>query len=447
MLGVGTTGPLADAAVTAEVPAWPAPPVPAAPVAPAMPAATSIVTPAEREAWAVLAAIDGLGPVGFAALLAGYGSAREILAEAARPGAADRLAGTEGVEQDDRRWIRFPIDPKLATAIVEGVQRGPVVLRRLRETGVTAVTLEEPTFPPCLAHIRFPPHVLFVTGSVEALSRPRAVAVVGTRRATLSGRTTAARIARALVTADATVISGLAYGIDGAAHEATVRAGGHTVAVIGGGHAWLGPRPHTRLAAAILNAGGAVVSEYAPDVRPTQGTFPRRNRIISGLSAATVIVEAPARSGALITASWAMEQGRGCFVVPGAMDEPGSQGGLALLREFPDVVRVVAGIPQLIADLGFVASPVPVPPGVRAPSHAVARAALDDLGVTERAVATQLLAGHRTVDEVVAATDHTVATVLATLAMLERRGLVAGRHGRYRPDGDLLGAIPVPKAR
>ena len=441
MLGVGASGPLADGAVGSAM----GPPA-SIPFATASRAA-SVVTTAERDAWVVLAAIDGLGPVGFAALLARYGSARKILAEAARPGAADRLTGTEGVEQDDRRWVRFPIDPKLAVAIVEGVQRGPGVLGRLRETGVTAVTLEEPTFPACLAHIRFPPHVLFVTGSVEALSRPRAVAVVGTRRATMSGRTTAARIARALVTADATVVSGLAYGIDGAAHEATVRAGGHTVAVIGGGHAWLGPRPHTRLADAILAAGGAVVSEYAPDVQPTQGTFPRRNRIISGLSAATVIVEAPARSGALITASWAMEQGRGCFVVPGAMDAPGSQGGLALLREFPDVVRVVAGVPQLIADLGFVASPTPAAAGAVAPSDAVARAALDDVGVTERTVATQLLAGYRTVDEVVAATDLTVATVLATLALLERRGLVAGRHGRYRPDGDLLGAIPVSKAR
>lgn len=438
MLGVGTTGPLADGIVRVATPAagrLPAPPV------------AGIVTTVERDAWAVLAAIDGLGPVGFAALLARYGSALTILVEAARPGAADRLAGTEGVERDDRRSVRFPIDPKLALAIVDGVQRGPVVLGRLRETGVAVVTLEEPTFPACLANIPFPPHALFLTGSVDALSRPRAVAVVGTRRATMSGRTTAARIARALVTAEATVISGLAYGIDGAAHEATVRAGGHTVAVIGGGHAWLGPRPHTRLADAILAAGGAVVSEYAPDVQPTQGTFPRRNRIISGLSSATVIVEAPARSGALITASWALEQGRGCFVVPGPMDAPESQGGLALLREFPDVVRVVAGIPQLIADLGFVGSAAPLALGARAPSEVVARAALDDLGATERSVATQLLAGHRTVDEVVATTDLTVATVLATLALLERRGLAAGRHGRYRPDGDLLGAVSVPKPR
>lgn len=443
MLGVGAGGPLADGTLGLAPPTR----VPPARVTPVVAPDGGIVTPAERDAWAVLAAIDGLGPVGFAALLARYGSALKILAEASRPGAADRLAGTEGIDREDRRSVRFPIDPKLAVAIVEGVQHGPLVLRRLRETGVAVVTLEEPAYPACLAQTSFPPHVLFLTGAVEALSRPRAVAVVGTRRATMDGRTIAARIARALVAADATVVSGLAYGIDGAAHEATLRAGGRTVAVIGGGHAWLGPRPHTRLADAILAAGGAVVSEYAPDVQPTQGTFPRRNRIISGLSAATVIVEAPARSGALITASWALEHGRGCFVVPGPMDAPGSQGGLALLREIPDEVRVVAGIPQLIADLGYVEAPAPVAPRAAAPSQDVARAVLDHLGVTERAVAAQLLAGRRTVDEVVASTDLTVATVLATLALLERRGLVAGRHGRYRPDGELLGAVKVPKAR
>lgn len=437
MLGVGAAGPLVEPGGVVPI---------ALAAAGASPTGAAVVSAPERDAWAVLAAIDGLGPVGFAALLARYGTARAILTEAARPDAPARLSSTEGIERDDRRVVRFPIDPKLAVAIVDGVQRGPAVLDRLRETGVAVVTLEDPAYPGCLAEIPFPPHVLFLTGDVKALSRPRAVAVVGTRRATMSGRTTAARIARALVTAGAAVISGLAYGIDGAAHEAAVRAGGITVAVIGGGHARLGPRAHARLADAILAAGGSVVSEYAPDVLPTKGTFPRRNRIISGLSSASVIVEAPARSGALITASWALEQGRGCFVVPGPLDAPGSEGGLALLREFPSVVRVVAGIPQLIADLGY-AGPQAPDPTRPAGGEAVVRAAVDGLGITERAVARELVAGRRTVDEIVAVTDLTVATVLATLALLERRGLVAGRHGRFRPDGPLLGATVIPTPR
>jgi DNA processing protein len=219
------------------------------------------------------------------------------------------------------------------------------------------------------------------------------------------------------------------------------------VAIIGGGHTYAGPPAHRRLAEAIVERGGAVASEHAPDVKPSQGTFPRRNRIISGLSAATIVVEAPARSGALITASWAMEQGRPCFVVPGSIDAPASAGCLALLREYSDLVRVVAGIPQCIADLGFAGGVAPARPGRAATSGAVASAARETLGRTEQAVVDALLAGQRTVDEIVATLDLPVATVLATLALLERRGLVAGRHGRYRVDGALLGTITLPAAR
>jgi DNA processing protein len=258
------------------------------------------------------------------------------------------------------------------------------------------------------------------------------VAVVGTRRATSGGRATAARIATALVAADASVVSGLAHGIDGAAHEATLRAGGITVAVIGGGHATLGPPSHRRLGEAIIAGGGAVVSEHGPDVIPTQGTFPRRNRIISGLTDATVVVEAPASSGALITASWALEQGRGCYLVPGPIDSRASAGALAFLREFAEVTSIVAGVPQLIADLGFADPP-------DAGADRLSAAAQQELGRTEAVVARGLLAGHATVDELVATTDLPVATVLAALTLLQRRGLTTGAHGRYRPAGTLVG--------
>ena len=123
------------------------------------------------------------------------------------------------------------------------------------------VTLDDPAYPTRLAAVDLPPHVLFVHGTVNAMHAAHAVAVVGTRRATTGGRVLATRIARALVASCATVVSGLAVGIDGAAHAATLEAGGTTVAVIGGGHARLFPRAHTRLAAAIVDRGGAVVSE------------------------------------------------------------------------------------------------------------------------------------------------------------------------------------------
>lgn len=438
MLGVGAAGPLSGPRV--------------APMAGPPAAATSwsgpagSVSAAERDAWAVLASVDGLGPVGLAALAAHLGGPQEVLSEAARPGAVDRLVATPPQEREAGRAGRRPIDENVAAAIVNVVQNRDAILEGLRRLGIDVVTLEESTYPPRLAAVALPPHVLFLTGSVAALSRSRAVAVVGTRRATTIGRATAARIARALVFADATVVSGLAYGIDGAAHEATLRAGGVTVAVIGGGHSWIGPRGHLRMADSIVAAGGAVISEYAPDVQPTQGTFPRRNRIISGLTSATVVVEAPASSGALITASWAMEQGRECFVVPGSIDAQASAGCLALLRESAGPARIVAGIPQLIADLGFAGRAEDDRDGA-ARSRQVAAAAIQGLGVAEQAVARELIAGRLTVDEVVATTGFAVATVLATLALLERRGLVTGRYGRYRPDGALLGVAAMPRPR
>jgi DNA processing protein len=383
----------------------------------------------ERDAWTVLASVDGLGPIGFAALLATHGSAQDVLAVAARPGGTEELAGTPNTDLGRRAR---PIHDEVAAAIADATQRASTILTRLRALDVRVVTVEEPSYPSRLAGIAMPPHVLYLRGPLATLSHGRAVAVVGTRRATASGRAVAARIATELAVNDATVVSGLAFGIDGAAHEATLRAGGVTVAVIGGGHATLGPVAHARLADAILATGGSIVSELAPDVEPSKGTFPRRNRIISGLTDATVVVEAPARSGALITASWALEQGRGCFIVPGPLDSRASAGCLAFLREFADAAHIVAGLPQLMADLGFGAA-------IEDSPDALAGAAQDALGRTEARVARGLMDGHATVDELVAVLDLPVATVLAALTLLERRGLANGVFGRYRPAGPLLG--------
>ena len=248
----------------------------------------------ERDAWAVLASVHGLGPIGFSALLTTYGTALDVLANAAGPGAVERLAATPASEIGIRER---PISERVAIAIADASQAAGRITARIRALDVRILTVEEPNYPMRLAAIAMPPHVLYLRGPHGALAGDRAVAVVGTRRATAAGRATAARIATALVAADAAVVSGLAFGIDGAAHEATLRAGGTTVAVIGGGHATLGPPAHRRLGEAIIEGGGAVVSELAPDVAASRGTFPRRNRIISGLTDATVVVEAPASSG------------------------------------------------------------------------------------------------------------------------------------------------------
>ena len=429
MLGVSAAGPVGggDATSRAGDPAG---------RSEARAAARSVAT-VERDSWAVLASVDRLGPVGFSAVLARYGSGLAVLREAASPGGADRLAetalgtGTGDSARDVRR-----LGPSVATAIAEAAASGDAKLARIRSLGIQVVTVDDQTYPRRLAAIEMPPHVLFVLGDPGALEARSAVAIVGTRRATDAGRAIAARIAWNLVAVGATVVSGLAVGIDGAAHDATVRAGGRTIAVIGSGHAVLHPRSHSRLAAAIIDRGGAVVSELAPDVQATRGTFPRRNRVISGLADATVVVEAPARSGALITASWALEQGRDCFLVPGPLGAPASEGCLAFLREFPDSARIVAGIPQLIDDLGLadhLASP-------DVPSSAAAT--LTGVGDSAGRIGRELVLGRATVDELVAATGWPVATVLAALTLLERRGLAVGVHGRFRPAGGLAAADP-----
>ncbi len=401
----------------------------------------------EREALVVLVTVDGLGPMTLGRLIASAGSAVAVLDLALAPRGADAILELA----HDVAWDGRAIGPPVAGRVVEAARARDRILARIAAAGVDTVILSDPDYPPRLRATAIPPHVLFVRGDRASLASDRAMAVVGTRRPTTAGRLTAARIARALVRAGASVVSGLAVGVDGAAHEATLTAGGLTVAVIGSGHARLYPARHGRLADAIVDAGGAVVSELAPDVGATQGTFPRRNRLISGLAEATIVVEAPARSGALTTAAWALEQGRGCFLVPGGLDAPMSAGCLAFLREAGAEARIVAGIPELLDDLGL---PGTAAPRADATSGRVTRAAraerwrssgasvlgaLAVLDPTPRLIAEALIAGAATVDELVAASGLPVATVLGALTRLESHGLVVGAYGRYVPAGALAG--------
>ena len=406
---------------------------------------------ADREALAVIVSADGVGPIILERLLAACGNPNAILALARR---RDGAAAVRAASRDPEGQ-GLAMSESAAEALAVAARRVEVVLKDLRAAGVVPLAMNDPGFPERLRRIELPPRVLFVRGEIEALSAEAAVAVVGTRRPTDSGRRTASRIGAALARAGALVVSGLAVGIDGAAHAAVVAEGRRTVAVIGGGHARLFPRSHDRLADAIVDAGGAVVSEHAPGTMPSKGTFPRRNRIISGLADAVVVVEAGATSGALLTASWAMEQGRECFFLPGAIDAPQSAGCLAWLRDYEGVAHVVAGVPQLLEDLGLMASaafPVPaprrllVPPSrpVRSPSRAARRV---ELSPREDRIARALLDGAATADELVALTGMPIAAVLAGLTALEAAGLAEGAYGRYRVAGFLAIADPGPAPR
>jgi DNA processing protein len=401
----------------------------------------------DRDALAVLASADGLGPVTLERLLAVLGGPQGVLEVARGPSALEALR----LASRDPDGPGNAMSKAAAEALAVAARRADAVLAAMRASGVEALALDDPGYPARLRRIELPPRVLFVRGRREALEGPAVVAVVGTRRPTDGGRRTAARIGAALSRAGALVVSGLAVGIDGAAHAAVVAEGGLTVAVIGGGHDRLFPHSHDRLADAIVAGGGAVISEHAPATQPTKGTFPRRNRIISGLADAVVVVEAGARSGALLTAAWALEQGRECFLVPGSIDAPQSAGCLAWLRDYGGVVRIVAGVPQLLEDLelaaaaafaGLVPGTAVVPPSrpVRAPTAAARRL---ELAPREAQIATGLAAGAATADELVAVTGLAIGAVLAGLTALEAQGLATGAYGRYRPAGFLAAAYAV----
>lgn len=438
MLGVGADGPLSTGSVDGS--AWTSPPLPTLAPVRTRPSGAPM-DQSERDAWAVLATVDGMGPSSFATLLARYGTARAILDDATSAGGQRRLADTPPTDAIRARGRPYlPISDSVAEEIVTAAESAPTIVQRIAELAIQVVTMDDAVYPRRLRGIELPPAVLFVHGPIGSLERPRACAVVGTRHPSSLGRSTAARISGALVNAGATVVSGLALGIDGAAHEAAVRARGITVAVLGSGLGAVSPASHRRLAEAIIASGGSVISELGPDVQPGPGTFPRRNRLISGLSDATIVVEAPASSGALLTAGWALDQGRSCFVVPGAIDQPTAAGCLSFLREFHGAARIVTGVPQLIADLGYVGEPT-------RPRTLPVLATVQSLGLTQQRIADAILVGHATVDELVAVTDLPVASVLAALTLLERQGLIVGAYGRYRPAGTLLESAGVPGRR
>lgn len=217
-------------------------------------------------------------------------------------------------------------------------------------------------FPVRLTCIPDPPAELWIRGDPARLPRmdEASIAVVGCRAASRDGLESARRIADGLARAGVTVVSGLARGIDGAAHQAALDAGGRTIAVLGSGLMRLYPPEHRDLADRIV-ATGAVISEYAPETPPLAPLFPRRNRLVSGLADAVVVVEAPERSGALITASSALDQGKDVLVVPGRVSGLRNRGGHLLIR---DGARLVESAEDILADLGWVESR---PGGVTAP--------------------------------------------------------------------------------
>ena len=280
-------------------------------------------------------------------------------------------------------------------------------------TAITTVRRRDPVFPPLLAAIHDPPARVFLRGSgaPALLDRP-AVAVVGARVCSSYGRSVARSLARDLASAGLVVVSGMARGIDGEAHRGALDAGGSTVAVLGCGVDRDYPAAHAELARRI-EVGGLIVSEYEPGVEPAPWRFPARNRIIAGLCRATVVVEARERSGALITADFALEEGREVLAVPGEITSSLSAGTNALLRLGATPVTRSEDVLEVF--------------GLEA---AVSEKAA--LGPTAQQLLARLGDGALTADEVVRASGVEPGAVAAALVELELAGRVTLEDGLYR---------------
>ncbi|MGI8604983.1 MAG: DNA-processing protein DprA [Verrucomicrobiales bacterium] len=290
------------------------------------------------EAYLVLNLLPLIGPVRVRRLLAAFGTPEAVLR--ARHGQIEQIDG---------------FGPELAVALSQwesGIDLSRE-LRRIQEIGATIVTQEDANYPQPLREVYDPPLLFYVWG--ELLERDRhAIGVVGSRRATHYGTQSARKLSFQLAHAGLTVVSGLALGIDTAAHEGALAAKGRTIAVIGSGLGKLYPPENNVLAEKIAGGHGAVVTEFPVDYNPDKQSFPLRNRIVAAWGQGLLVVEAPARSGALITANQANDYGRTVYAVPGQIDRPTSQGCNRLIQ---NGARLVMSADDILEDLEWLIPP------------------------------------------------------------------------------------------
>jgi DNA processing protein len=347
----------------------------------------------ERKYWIGFARIPRVGRVRVGQLEDHFGR----LEHAWRAGAADlRAAG---------------LDSGTVSAIVEaraGIDLDHE-LELLARHGVQALTVHDDAYPRRLREIYDHPPVLFVRGTLTPADE-WAVAVVGTRRVTVYGRQVAEEMARGLASNRVTVVSGLARGVDAVAHRAALEAGGRTIAVLACGLDLVYPPEHKRLAEQIIEQG-ALISDYPIGLQPRSEFFPRRNRILSGVSLGVLIVEGDVKSGAMITARQALEQNREVFAVPGSIYSPNSRGTNKLIQD--GEAKPTLDVQDVLAELNL--------------TMAVQQIEMTELVPADEteSVLLRLIGGEPThVDEVRRESGMPIATVTSTLAMLELKGLV-----------------------
>jgi DNA processing protein len=351
---------------------------------------------AETRATLRLSMTPGVGPRLYQQLVQRFGSAQSVF---------------DAAPADLRACDR--VGPKLLRAITAAIDTVDVdaELDRCRREGIRLITPRDDLYPRMLHEIHDPPGILFMRGALvagDALS----VAIVGSRHATRYGLEQAERLASGLARAGLTITSGLARGIDAAAHRGAIAAGGRTIAVLASGVVDIYPPEHKELAGEVTQHG-ALLSEAATGAKPLSGAFPQRNRIVTGISLGVIVVEAAERSGALISARHASEQGREVFAVPGRVDSRMSRGCHRLIR---DGAKLVESVDDVLEELGPLVEATPTEDGqiVHHPAELqLERSVLAAIGIEPTSI-----------DAVVAESGLPVHRVLSTVSVLEMRHLV-----------------------
>ena len=381
----------------------------------------------EHRDWLALTMVPGVGTAHFIRLLARFRTPENV------------LNASEGS-------LKEVVGPNLAERITHYAEAVDVDTqeRLMQEYDVSLITLEDPAYPVRLAEIYDPPLALFVRGELRE-EDDHCVAVVGTRRATPYGIRMAEKFGRELAARGITVVSGMAAGIDSAAHRGALEVGGRTLAVLGNGVDTVYPPQNAELMHRIIE-NGCVLSQFPMGVKPAKGHFPYRNRIISGMTLGTLIVEAPPNSGALITARQAAEQGREVFAIPGQVDVINSQGPHALIRQGAKLVETIEDIvleldipavckqkPRVSAATPAQPAPSRRPDAADAPQSPTAPKSTP-ANPREQDILSVLAPDGSFVDEIAMVCRISVSEALSTLTLLELKGLVKQFSGkRFAP--------------
>ncbi|MEQ1840687.1 MAG: DNA-processing protein DprA [Verrucomicrobiales bacterium] len=367
-----------------------------------------------KEAYLALNLLPGIGPIRVRRLLERFENPQAILTAKRR-----EILEVQGIGEE------------MAELIGDWENRIDLIeeKRRITEHEISLLTLEDDHYPAALRTIHDPPFLLYMKGSLTSAD-DAAIGVVGSRRTTHYGRDQAKKLSFQLAKAGFCIVSGLARGIDTAAHEAARAAGGRTIAILGSGIGNIYPPENQALADRIAESG-AVLSEFPVLYVPDKQSFPLRNRIVAGISRGLLVVEAPVRSGSLITANQALEQGRSVFAVPGPIDRPTSEGCHRLIQQG---ATLVCSVQDVIDELGMEINSLafdflPETRESSTPAGEKPKRQLD-LSDAETKILAELTLGDSTIDSLSEATGINAGKVGATLLQLELKSLIKQLPGK-----------------